>query len=388
MTATEIAVLSALVVLFVSVPLKGWSTFRLWSDYQPSEYWSDRRARQLFLIGKVAPLTTCLAIVTLGYTTRLWWLEIPAWLFFTVVAYGVVSRIRRAIRASASYSRGDSTNRLPALEGSEFLREWHARFPGATSATFWYGRIAGDGRSSYALLVDDVESLPRAEAVVDLACGDGYLLAMLAERLPAAEIVGIDMTPEELELARNRHLPQNVRLAGGRAEALPLPDAAADAVVCHMALMLFGNAQSVVDELARVIRPGGVLAAVLGPAPGSSELVVHYRGLLREAEEAESLPRLRVGDPATYTEESLRTLFSSEAWSELRSDDVSLRFEGPDEQITATLLAMYNVARLSDQGRAELAKRLSSSLFERRQPGLSTEFALGLRHLVVKRAIR
>jgi hypothetical protein len=84
----------------------------------------------------------------------------------------------------------------------------------------------------------------------------------------------------------------------------------------------------------------------------------------------------------------LRTLFSRDAWSELRTDDVSLRFEGSDEQITATLLAMYNVARLSEQGRAALAKRLSSSLFERRQPGLSTEFALGLRHLVVKRAIR
>jgi SAM-dependent methyltransferase len=291
-----------------------------------------------------------------------------------------------AVARDQSYFRYcDSTNTLPALERSEFLQGWHARFPGTTSATFWYGNIAGDGRSSYALLVDDVASLPRLETVVDLACGDGYLLAMLAERLPAAAIVGIDITPEELELASNRHLPQNVRLSGGRAEALPLPDAGADAVVCHMALMLFDNAQSVVDELARVIRPGGVFAAVLGPAPGSSELVTQYGALLHEAEHAESLPPLRVGDPATNTEQSLLTLFSGDAWSELIVDDVTLSFEGSDEQIKATLLGMYNVARLSDRGRAELARRLSSIIFERRQTGLSTECALGLRHLVVRR---
>jgi hypothetical protein len=95
-------VLSALLVLLASVPLKGWSAFRLWNDYQPSEYWTDRRARSLFLIGKVAPLTTCLAIVTLAYTTRLWWLEVPAWLFFAVALYGVVTRIRRAIRPNVT----------------------------------------------------------------------------------------------------------------------------------------------------------------------------------------------------------------------------------------------------------------------------------------------
>jgi SAM-dependent methyltransferase len=274
---------------------------------------------------------------------------------------------------------------IDRLEGSEFLREWHAQYPGMASVAFWYGRIAGDGRSTYELLVDDVAALPQRETAIDLACGDGYLLALLAKRLPSSPIVGIDMTPEELELARRRELPQNVSLVTGSAEALPLADASADAIVCHMAFMLFDDAPRVVDELARVIRPGGIFAAVLGPGRGSSELLARFGAFLHEAEAAESLAPLRVGDPATFAEDSLRALFANDAWSDVRLHEARAIFDGPDEQVQATLLSMYDVARLSDEGRAELARRLASEMDERRQAGASTECVLGLRHLVAKR---
>jgi SAM-dependent methyltransferase len=175
-----------------------------------------------------------------------------------------------------------------------------------------------------------------------------------------------------------------VRLINARAEALPLPDASADAVVCHMALMLFDDARSVVNELARVIRPGGVFAAVLGPAPGNSELVARFGALLREAEAAEQLPPLQVGDRLTFAEDTLLAIFASDVWS-VRLERFALRFDGTDDQIQATLLAMYNVARLSDDGRAELSQRLKDEMLERRQTGQTTECVLNLRHLVAVR---
>jgi SAM-dependent methyltransferase len=270
--------------------------------------------------------------------------------------------------------------------GSQFLREWHARYPGATSTAFGYGRVVDAGRSSYELLVDDVGALPHARSIVDLACGDGYLLAMLATRFPAAQLIGVDMTAEELELARARGLQDNVELVAAHAEALPLADASADAVVCHMAFMLFDDANGVVEELARVIRPGGMYAAVLGPAPGSSELLARFGALLHEAEAAENLPPLRVGDPATHAAESLRALFPASTWSEVRIDEIKLRFDGPDEQIRATLLSMYNVARLSPQGQNSLGRRLADEMSDRREAALSTECVMGLRHLVATRA--
>jgi SAM-dependent methyltransferase len=274
---------------------------------------------------------------------------------------------------------------LLALEGSEFLRAWHSRYAGASSSAFGYGRTEGDARSSYDLLVDDATTLQHVATAVDVACGDGYLLELLARRLPSAQIVGIDMTPEELAIARGRGLPKNVRLVTARADSLPLPDASADAVVCHMALMLFDDARSVVNELARVIRSGGIFAAVLGPAPGNSEFVVRFGALLREAEAAEQLPPLRVGDPMTFAEDSLRTIFATDAWHSVRIEQFALRFEGTDDQIQTTLLAMYNVARLSDDGRAKLSQRLKDEMLQRRETGQTTECVLSLRHLLVLR---
>lgn len=273
-----------------------------------------------------------------------------------------------------------------ALEGSEFLRAWHARYPGAATVAFGYGRIVGEKRSSYELLVDDVAALSQVTTAIDLACGDGYLLALLAQRLASTQLIGVDMTPEELDVARDRGLPDRVRLWAARAEALPLGDGSAYAVVCHMALMLFDDAGSVVNELKRVIRPGGIFAAILGPGEGSSELVARFGALLREAEATEKLPPLRVGDPATFAEDSLRALFSSDAWSDVRVDELQLGFEGTDDQVQATLLSMYDVARLSDDGRTELTRRLKAETLERRKASQTTECVLGLRHLVALRA--
>lgn len=231
------------------------------------------------------------------------------------------------------------------------------------------------------MLVDDVASLPQPRAVLDLACGDGYLLELLAQRLPSAELIGVDMTSQELEVAQKRGLPERVRMVEARVEALPLDDASVDAAVCHMALMLFDDAADVVRELARVIRPGGSFSAVLGPAPGSSELMARLSALIREAESAEECPELAAGDPRTFKEESLRSLFACDAWCNVRVEDFRLSFEGPDDQVLTTMLSMYQVARLSEEGQTRLRRQLADELTARRASGQSAECVLGLRHL-------
>jgi hypothetical protein len=99
-------VAAALTILLISVTVKASSTFQLWERYQPHQYWADPRARRLFLAGKAAPLTACGAIVALAYSIGLWWLIIPAWLFFAVAAYGVILRISQARRRSSSRKLG------------------------------------------------------------------------------------------------------------------------------------------------------------------------------------------------------------------------------------------------------------------------------------------
>lgn len=72
----------------------------------------------------------------------------------------------------------------------DFLKTYHARFPGCTSACV-KGARGEDGLSSYEVLA---ERAGASGKVLDLACGDGFLLSVVKERKPGARLVGIDMS--------------------------------------------------------------------------------------------------------------------------------------------------------------------------------------------------
>src|SRR5262249_11885453 len=100
-----------------------------------------------------------------------------------------------------------------------------------------------------------------AGRVLDLACGDGTLLELLA---PAA--VGIDVSRGELDRARDTSAIRE-RIVQARAQALPFADRTFDGATCHLAFMLFDDLELVVAELARVLKPGAPFIALLGGGP-------------------------------------------------------------------------------------------------------------------------
>lgn len=153
----------------------------------------------------------------------------------------------------------------PLLEA--FLVDFHDRQPGGSSAAFGALAVQDDaGRalaSTYHALASHLAAAP-AGPVLDLACGDGHLLALLAASGRAR--IGVDMSAGELRAARAR-LGEDVALHQARAQALPLASASVAAVTCHMALMLMAEPQRVLAEVARVLQPGGHLLAVVPAAP-------------------------------------------------------------------------------------------------------------------------
>ena len=97
--------------------------------------------------------------------------------------------------------------------------------------------------------------LPRRVAVaVDLAAGTGALSRRLLEH--ADQVIGVE-PDERMAAVLERRLPQ-VHLLIGRAESLPLPDASADAVLVSSAWHWLDH-DAAVPEIARVLRPGGLL---------------------------------------------------------------------------------------------------------------------------------
>ncbi|AZM53067.1 SAM-dependent methyltransferase [Streptomyces sp. WAC 01529] len=97
----------------------------------------------------------------------------------------------------------------------------------------------------------------RAATVLDIGCGDGSAAATAAPLLAGHRVIGVDWSQDALKRA-HAHLPYVVRgeLTDG---GLPFADGAADAVLFSEVIEHLVDPDSALDELRRVLRPGGHL---------------------------------------------------------------------------------------------------------------------------------
>lgn len=97
--------------------------------------------------------------------------------------------------------------------------------------------------------------VPPPRRALDLGTGTGAAAFLLAERYPAAEIVGVDLAPEMVAAAEEKTPPAlrgRVRFLEVDASALPLPTRSCDLVVLANMIPFF-------DEIERVLAPDGTL---------------------------------------------------------------------------------------------------------------------------------
>ena len=104
-----------------------------------------------------------------------------------------------------------------------------------------------------------VEALPDLPAphCVDLACGTGDVTVALANRFPQGEIVGIDLTPAMLEVARQRCARPNVRFQVKDMCRTELEEGWADVVTGSYALRNAPVLAEALTEIRRLLKPGG-----------------------------------------------------------------------------------------------------------------------------------
>jgi arsenite methyltransferase len=106
-------------------------------------------------------------------------------------------------------------------------------------------------------------ALRGGEHVVDVGCGAG-IDSLIAARMvgPDGKVVGVDMTPAMLEKARRNVMEaglDNVSFREGYGEALPVYSDWADVVISNGVLNLFPDKLGGLQEMARVLKPGGRL---------------------------------------------------------------------------------------------------------------------------------
>jgi ubiquinone/menaquinone biosynthesis C-methylase UbiE len=129
-----------------------------------------------------------------------------------------------------------------------------------------YDRLAGVYDRRWAAYVDASvhETLRRVDlrdgdAILDVGCGTGALLAAIAERIPGARLAGVDLSPGMLAVA-GRKLGHRASLVAGDASHLPFPDRRFDLVLSSSALHYWPDPAAGLAEIARVTKVGGRVA--------------------------------------------------------------------------------------------------------------------------------
>lgn len=163
--------------------------------------------------------------------------------------------VREQLASGSAYA--DDLNRLAAV-----LAERRS-----DTQTF-FGRVAGEWDKVRDELFGDRATLqsllpliPHEWVVADLGCGTGNAAEVLAPCV--SRVIAVDQSEAMLGAARKRLAGStNVDFVAGDLESLPLADASVDAAVCVLVLHHIPSPERAVREMARVLRPGGVVLIV------------------------------------------------------------------------------------------------------------------------------
>lgn len=94
--------------------------------------------------------------------------------------------------------------------------------------------------------------------VLDVGCGTGPVIELLAKKYPEKHFVGLDITPAMIEVVQSKGL-SNAEFLVGDAENLPFGDEDFDAVLCSNSFHHYPNPGAFLREAYRVLRPSGKL---------------------------------------------------------------------------------------------------------------------------------
>lgn len=160
-----------------------------------------------------------------------------------------------------------------------------------------YGEFMGRYSEPLAVEFAEYVGASAGQRALDVGCGPGALTAVLVERLGAQAVTAADPSASFVAAIRDRLPGVDVRQA--RAEQLPFPDESFDLVLAQLVVHFLSDPQAGIAEMARVTRPGGVVAACVWDHSGSLGPLGTFWRAAREldpnARDESALPGTREG---------------------------------------------------------------------------------------------
>ena len=112
-------------------------------------------------------------------------------------------------------------------------------------------------KEDYPPILAELEKEP-FHNVLDCGCGTGPMIELLHEKYPDKHYVGLDLTPDMIRVAREKHL-SNTEFLVGDSENLPFANGTFDAVICSNSFHHYPNPQNFFHSSYRVLKQGGRL---------------------------------------------------------------------------------------------------------------------------------
>lgn len=188
-------------------------------------------------------------------------------------------------------------------------------------------------------------ALTPGDRLLDVACGTGIVARLARERLSGGTIVGVDLSPAMLAVARRQG--NGIEWREGDAGALPLRDGERfDVVVCQQGMQFFSDRAAAARQMRRAVAPGGRLAVSTWRPDAEVPVCEELRHVAERHLGPITDRRHSLGDAG-----SLETLLRDAGFQDIRTRTLSrtIRFEDGSVFIRLNTMALVGMSGASKE---------------------------------------